>query len=371
MKRLICLAALGVLVAMATPSVAQESDSPNPGFATQTVEYLGSAFPQQCKDVVSKVALRPTEERKYDLWGRLCGPVGDLTNRTVMVLIHGGTYNHHYNDWPYRPEYYSFVRAATRAGYATLNLDRIGHGNSDHRPSSFDITFETSANTIHFAVQDLKSGAAGYRFGKVIFVGHSFGEMIARVYAAHYDDIDGMVISGAQHLGTYAKIASVFGNIFYPAQVDPTIKSRSPQVGDTTSRPGSRCDTFYHRGYVEPEVCALDEKLKDTITQGEFSTFRESSNIANTSKIKVPVLHVMGEYDFFWCATFCSNPNDFAQQEYRFYPASACFETWIEPDSGHMNNLHIGAPRYYAKAIEWADRRVGLTANAPASDCKA
>jgi hypothetical protein len=32
---------------------------------------------------------------------------------------------------------------------------------------------------------------------------------------------------------------------------------------------------------------------------------------------------------------------------------SRFIETWIEAESGHMNNLHLGAPRYYAKAIEW------------------
>jgi pimeloyl-ACP methyl ester carboxylesterase len=403
MKRVIVLLALGGLVAVAAPNAAgarqaapqRTPRTASPGaaratgekqalvvpregvvvpvdtpFTTEVVDHLGQQEVQQCKDATFKVALAPNAPRQYNLWGRLCGPAGDLNGRTIMVLVHGGTYNHHYNDWPYRPEYYSFVRAATAAGYATLNIDKVGHGNSDHRPSSMEIDFPSSAHSLHDVVQDLRSGATGVRFGKTIFVGHSMGETSSRVLAAYYpDDVDGLIISGAQHLGNYVKIATVAAFINYPANADPLFADRPTQPGDATSMPGKRCEVFYHPGSVEPEVCALDEKLKDTVSAGEWATFHEFSNVTNTQKIKAPVLHVMGEYDAFWCVTTCSNPYDFAQNEYRFYPASACFEAWTEPNSGHMNNLHLGAPAYYAKAMEWADRRVGKTSDAPVAKC--
>jgi len=367
-ERLISLGvATTLLVAAVAPGRATISEAA--GFTTQVVDYQGHQVAQQCGDMTYKVALQPGAPRQYNLWGRLCGPAGDLDRRTVMLLVHGGTYNHYYNDWPYRPEYYSFVRAATAAGYATLNIDRIGHGLSDHRPSSAEITIDTSANTLQYVIQDLRGGNAGYRFGKVILVGHSYGEVIARTYAASHHDVDGLILSGAQHLGNYAKIATVLANILYPAQMDPTLRDSQVQPGDTTSIPGKRCETFYHQGSVEPEVCALDEKLKDTITAGETASFYEFSNDLNTQRITAPVLHVEGEYDAFWCAVDCYNQYDFAQQEYRFYPAAACFEAWTEPNSGHMNNLHLGAPLYYAHAMDWANRHVGQTLDAPISKC--
>lgn len=35
----------------------------------------------------------------------------------MQLLVHGSTYNHLYWDFPYQNTYYSYVRAATRAGY--------------------------------------------------------------------------------------------------------------------------------------------------------------------------------------------------------------------------------------------------------------
>ncbi len=42
----------------------------------------------------------------------------------------------HGQDFPYGTGYYSSVDAATAAGYATFDVDRIGDGTSSHSPSS-------------------------------------------------------------------------------------------------------------------------------------------------------------------------------------------------------------------------------------------
>jgi pimeloyl-ACP methyl ester carboxylesterase len=58
----------------------------------------------------------------------------------VLVLVHGITYGTYYWDFPYQPETYSAVNALNRHGYATLNIDRIGHGRSDHPLSALTTT---------------------------------------------------------------------------------------------------------------------------------------------------------------------------------------------------------------------------------------
>jgi hypothetical protein len=54
----------------------------------------------------------------------------------LLILASGFTYDHQYWDLPVDGGKYSFVDAANRAGYATLNLDRLGLGSSDKPPAS-------------------------------------------------------------------------------------------------------------------------------------------------------------------------------------------------------------------------------------------
>jgi len=97
---------------------------------------------------------------------------------TLILLMAGGSNNGSYWDWPLDPERHSFVRHATRAGFVTLNLDRPGYGKSD-RPDPTRMDFRQQADAIRQVVAQLKSGALGHRFKRVIVNGHSMGGMVA------------------------------------------------------------------------------------------------------------------------------------------------------------------------------------------------
>jgi hypothetical protein len=74
--------------------------------------------------------------------------------------VHGFTFAQYYWDLPYQPENYSYVAAANRAGYATLNIDRLGVGDS-HHPLSPLITLENNASVVNQLIQRLRSGGLG------------------------------------------------------------------------------------------------------------------------------------------------------------------------------------------------------------------
>lgn len=49
----------------------------------------------------------------------------------MQLLVHGATYNHLYWDFPHGPGYYSYVDAATAAGYATfVTVPELGDATS-------------------------------------------------------------------------------------------------------------------------------------------------------------------------------------------------------------------------------------------------
>jgi len=96
-----------------------------------------------CSAVSLPVAIADPGPADQTLWGQLCYRGQDEPS-TVQILIPGGTYNHLYWDFPDGNGYYNYVGAATGAGYATLDVDPVGQGNSSH-PASAEVTLTAEA----------------------------------------------------------------------------------------------------------------------------------------------------------------------------------------------------------------------------------
>ena len=154
----------------------------------------------------------------------------------MQLLVHGATYNHLYWDFPYGDGYYSYVDAATAAGYATFDVDRIGDGNSSHPPST-DVTLTAGAVALHDAVTALRIGTVdGHPFQHVIMVGHSLGSIEAWIEDALYHDVNVMIITGALHALT-PNAPTLVGNDFYSAVDDPKFAESGLDPGYLTTRP--------------------------------------------------------------------------------------------------------------------------------------
>src|SRR5262249_43976842 len=92
------------------------------------------------------------------IYGELCVPGQGPLPETVQLLVHSTCYNLRW--WaPPMPEL-SYPRAATAAGYATFNVDRLGTGSS-YKPASEEVTIARVEEALHQVVQKLRSGAIG------------------------------------------------------------------------------------------------------------------------------------------------------------------------------------------------------------------
>jgi pimeloyl-ACP methyl ester carboxylesterase len=321
----------------------------------------------QCRDYYFPVTITAAERTTYRVFGRLCAR-GSPEGRTIQVLLHGGTYNHTYWDWPLDPARYSYVEAATNAGFATLALDRLGYGHSDH-PPSWMIDYDVNAWIVHQVVRQLRAGALGSPFERVMLVGHSVGGFTTFTAAGRYpDDVDGIIVSGASHVLNWPGIMPAAA-AFHPVEQDPKYEdgqSVPHGAGYLTTRPGRRCEALYYGPGVDPAVCALDEDLKDTIAFGEMATFGYAAQRRDPSdRIVAPTLVVLGDHDQLMCDRTCSDPRSSSSRERGYYPKAACYEQYVQPESGHMNNLHRRAPDWYRVALDWAARRVGVSSTAP------
>ena len=312
----------------------------------------------RCEELSFDVNLAPGDATVYSVFGVLCSR-GSIHNKTIQIALHGATYSHLYWDWPFQPETYSYMRRATAAGYAVLNLDRIGIGQSDHPPAE-GVTIEANAYVVHQIVQALRSGDlvvpsfGRIDAGRVVLVGHSLGSVISMQEAGTYGDVDGVVLTGVSHTVTPA-LGDVLATL-YPASLDPRFAGQGIPDGYLTSLPGSR-GVFYYLPSADPLVLAIDEQTKETVTVAELNT--AVPGLGFSTGIHVPVLVVVGDYD----AAFCNPPTCTASgslaTEPTFYPADACAEAVAIANAGHDLNLQFQAPQAYDVILEWMDRRVG------------
>src|SRR3954454_12848299 len=94
----------------------------------------GSGEPAQTQQYFT-TQLSPDSEQTVQIWGETTPAQGGQHGGTLLLLLSGSTYDHRYWDMPGVGSEYSFVDAAHEAGYATLNIDRLGVGNSSKPPA--------------------------------------------------------------------------------------------------------------------------------------------------------------------------------------------------------------------------------------------
>jgi pimeloyl-ACP methyl ester carboxylesterase len=308
----------------------------------------------KCSEVNFTVSLDGTSPPSYRVAGQLCRPHGDQA-QVLELLIHGSTCNRTYWDFPYMPEHYSYVRHANRAGFATLAIDRLGSGASDHPPAEL-VTVHATANAIHEIVTAVRAGSVsdteGHRvhFSKVILVGHSFGSNISWTEAGTYGDVDGVILTAISHDQT-PPAAPLTVTDSWPAEMDPKFAGAGFPPGYLTNIPGKRGELFYYLPGTDPQVLEVDEANKDVLPFGvlldQFTTYDLTRNI------HVPVLNVVGNYDTLACELPSCLEAGTLTTESSYYSADACYTLLVVPNTGHSTNLHEYAPWWYKKAQHW------------------
>lgn len=294
------------------------------------------------------------------MWGQLCYR-GSREPGTVQLLVHGATYNHLYWNFPYGGGYYSYVDAATAAGYATFDVDRIGAGHSSHPPSAA-LTVDAAALALHDAVTALRTGAVdGHLFRHVVIVGHSLGSAETWIEAGRYHDVSAVIVTGVLHAFSPAGLGALQAGL-YPAVNDPKFAGSGLDAGYLTTVPGARASLFYDPATTNPAVAAADEATKDTTTATELAggvvILGEPPADQPSYQISVPVLTVVGEDDSFFCtgvtAYNCADPASVRAFESQYYTPAAHLKVAVIPDTGHDLALSTTAPLTDAIMIGWS-----------------
>ena len=299
-----------------------------------------------CRTYRFPVKMSPTSTDCYEVFGDFCTnqPLTDET--TVQILLAGGSNNTTYWDWPLDPDNHSYVRHATRSGFAVLNVDRLGYGKSDH-PDPTKIDFPVGGYVVHQLVQYLKEGALGHKFKKVVLNGNSLGGMVAWYAASQHQSADAVIVSGVGHNFSELALKAVL------SAVQPV--EENPRYGRGLGwKPGYLVRTLTPTA-PESGHDWYTEYLGDTVTIAELQTLMDASrDYSITRNIKVPVLFAMGHHDVRWCTTTgdCTTDPVFTTES-SYYGPLARFESFIVPNSGHLTNKSLGAKVFYEKIDTW------------------
>ncbi|MGD0701445.1 MAG: alpha/beta fold hydrolase [Trebonia sp.] len=312
-----------------------------------------------CSARTVQVAIADPGPADQSMWGQLCYR-GQREPATVQVLVPGATYNHLYWNFPYGDGYYSYVDAATAAGYATFDVDPIGQGNSSHPPSA-DVTLTAEAVALHDVITALRTGTVdGHVFPHVITVGHSIGSVDAWLEAAAYQDVNAVIITGALH--ALSPDISVLEGDLYPAVLDPRFATSGLDTGYLTTEPGTRGAIFYDPRTANQNVVTGDEADKDTVTvpvlAGATSMLALPAAQQASDQISVPVLVAVGADDNLFCtgvtAYNCDSAASVRAFESRYYPPAAHLTVVTIPGTGHDLALSTTAPITDAVMIGWS-----------------
>ncbi|MGH3556086.1 MAG: alpha/beta hydrolase [Mycobacterium sp.] len=280
---------------------------------------------------------------------------GDLTRRTVQVLVPGYTYGRCYWDFPHRPEQHSYVRAAVDAGYATLALDRLGTGASSQPPARL-LTLDTHVTALDAVIAALRAGAiADTAVSRIITMGHSLG---SAVVAAHAVWVARGQVAGHQD----AAILTGFGHLALPgtALYFATAWWRPPRGkglrrGYRTTIPGTRRLLFYAPGPVDRDVVAVDERLKTTTANFREASGRAFKDVFRTRALRIPVLVITGTRD----SIVCGLPA-WMRAERRFFAPSADVTAISVRGAGHCLNTSPSSTEAFGQILDWCHSRIGV-----------
>lgn len=331
---------------------------------------------ERCHDLSIPVSLQPGTVKSLSMYAELCRPV--QVTKTILLLVHGVTYDHDYWSFPNPdavgdPDRYDFTVAANRAGFATLAVDRIGSTRSS-KPVGVEVTMEASAQSLRDVIEAIRAGeirnAHGDRFERIVYVGHSMGSAIGWFVADSYLGVDAYVFTGATHKMAQEATAPLL-DAMYPAALDPQLASKDWDLTYLTTKPGKRGPLFYAPAAVDRRVIAYDEAHKSAMSPAETLIRFESGKQVS---VLVPVLLVVGAREWIFCGgtggADCSTSAALRSDEgCQLGPNVPSVDAYVQPDAGHMLNQGLESAVYFDHVTDWITGRFSKTFVAAPPDC--
>lgn len=290
---------------------------------------------------------------------RYCEPEVTIANRSdvVQLFMSGVTENNLYwfgLGYPngYDGNEYSTVDYASKQGYPTLAIDRIGVGNSTHPDPILQQQVNLEEAVSHQLVTMLKAGTAvpGKTFNRIIFVGHSYGSILGNAQATnHPGDISAFILTG-YGVSIIPVAADLPQTVPFPAALyAPRFAGFAPGYLVTSSEAGRRAYLWGKPGSFDEGIFEKDYDDEDVVGLGELLSIDGGLKEAPAST--APVYIITGDSDDVFClaATCGDGPSSPQAQACALFPKAETCEYFIPVGTGHMISLHYSAQTSFQK----------------------
>lgn len=145
------------------------SGVPDPSNAEEIVSYVAAIFTGGYTSPVGS----QTVSDSFTINGLYCKPLLAKSNK-LQLLVHGLTYNKDYWVGLGFGNLYNWHTFANLHGYATLAVDRVGHGSNPQRPDPFNVVQgPVHIETLHQIIDQIRSSTTnplGRTFDRIGYV---------------------------------------------------------------------------------------------------------------------------------------------------------------------------------------------------------
>ena len=294
----------------------------------------------------------------YRVKATYCRPPPHVRPRNALqVLVHGFTYSKDLWAGLGFSDQYNWHAYATRAGYHTIAVDRLGHGvppTLANLPNPFtEVQGPLQAQYTLNVVKALRRGipASGLPpFPKIIYVGHSYGSWLGNNVAR--DDpraVDAFVLTG--YSGTVALPIALTIDFSSAAVVNPARFSGVP-LGYLAGQTESVRTAAFYAGAYPAAFPPLDFQTHDTFAVGEGLSPAFTPLL---TAYRGPVYLVTGDLDILFCPGGASTCNATLHQTADYFP-QAKFSVLSPTNTGHTLSLHSSAPKMIADVHTWLNK---------------
>jgi pimeloyl-ACP methyl ester carboxylesterase len=339
-RRRLALAAIAAVALCAWPAVAARAN----GVVDEAVTF---------HVVNTNRSLVPcsSDGQPYAIRGHLVAPAATFDGdraRSVTLYLHGLGYGEFF--WRFRAvSGYDYATELARAGHASVVIDRLGYGTSDH-PQGTATCVGAQADMAHQIIQALRAGHYSATetptFQRVALAGHSAGGLIAQVETYSFGDPDALVVmswadqgSSERALTTFAQTGQVCSGGGQPANGP----AGYAYFGQTPS--DFKAAMFFD---ASPEVISDATAMRNRDPCGDTNSVTTgiAADQLGLPTIKVPVLLAYGDDD----ALF--PPPAGSLQQPRFAGSRDVTATFL-PDTGHAVTLERSAPELRKRVGSW------------------
>ncbi|KAK0612425.1 Alpha/Beta hydrolase protein [Bombardia bombarda] len=355
-------------VSFALPATSENvvfTNPPDPNNTTAIVSFLravwGGTIPANFSSATTTIS------GTFTLTGLYCTPSRLTASTPLEILVHGVSHNASiWSGLDFSPTgYYSWHKYANTRGYATLAIDRLGHGRAPTHPDPFSINQPSlQLELIHqlFSAVRTTGSPLNHAFSKVVYIGHSYGSFTGvNMARLHPSDLTALVLTGFSAAPDFS--SAINADWVSAADFDPARFPGQPKGYLTFSSPSAQ--TQFYGGSYDPAMPGWEHTYEDTISAGEILAGTGDVGSPATAYTG-PLLVATGANDIIFCgadktpaecdAIVAGSNVLFPNVPDARRGVKGGFEYFTVKGTGHNFMLHYSAPVAFRRVHDWLDR---------------